>query len=72
MAISGAVSGATGVLIVNQDATGVRTLTLPATSKVIGGGSGAITLTTNANAIDILTWVYNGTNYFWNKGLNYN
>lgn len=72
LAISGAVNGMTGVLIVNQDNVGSRTLALPASSKVIGGGAGVITLTTTTNAIDILTWVYNGTNYFWNKGLNYN
>lgn len=72
LAFSGIAAGMTGVLIVKQDGTGSRTLTLPASSKVIGGGAGAITLTTTASAIDILTWVYDGTNYYWNKGLNYN
>jgi len=72
LAFAGTVAGMSGVLIVHQDGTGSRTLTLPAGSKVIDGGAGAITLTTTASAIDILTWVYDGTNYFWNKGLNYN
>jgi hypothetical protein len=71
LAFSGATSGMTGTLIVKQDGTGTRTLTLPAGSKVIGGGSGAITLSTAANAIDILTWTYDGTNYFWTYGKNY-
>lgn len=72
LAMSGWVNGQTGVLIVKQDATGSRTLALPASSKVINGGSGAITLTTAANAIDILTVVYDGTNYFWTHGKNFN
>lgn len=69
--IVGEANGMTGVLIVKQDATGSRTLALPAASKVIGGGAGAITLTTTANAIDVLSWVYDGTNFLWTKGLNF-
>lgn len=72
LAISGAVNGMTGVLIVKQDATGSRTLTLPATSKVVGGGAGTVTLTATAAAVDILTWVYDGSNYYWTYGTNFN
>lgn len=72
LAISGAASGMTGVLIVKQDATGSRGLALPSGSKVVGGGGGAVSLTATANAIDILTWVYDGTNYFWTLGKNFN
>lgn len=72
LAISGAAAGMTGVLIVKQDATGSRTLALPAGSIVIDGGAGAVTLTTTASAIDVLAWVYDGTNYFWTYGLNFN
>ena len=72
LAFSGLSAGMQGILIVTQDGTGSRTLTLPASSKVIGGGAGVITLTTTAGAVDILTWVYNGTSTYWNKGLNYN
>lgn len=71
LAISNAVSGDYGKLNITQDATGSRTITLPAGSKVIGGGSGAVTLTTTAAAIDVLTFFYDGTNYFWNIGKNY-
>lgn len=72
LAISGATNGATGVLIVKQDATGSRTLTLPAGSKVVNAGGGAVTLSTAANAVDILSFVYDGTNYWWTIGKNYN
>ena len=44
-----------------QDATGSRTVTWPATVKWPGGT--APTLTTTANAIDIVTFYYDGTNY---------
>jgi hypothetical protein len=70
LAISGAAAGFRGTLIVKQDATGSRTLTLPGSSKVTGGGAGAITLTATASAIDVLGVLYDGTNYFWTAGLN--
>jgi hypothetical protein len=72
LAFSGLAGGMSGTLIVKQDSTGSRTLALPASSKVISGGSGAVTLTTTANAIDILTWTTDGTNTYWNLGKNYN
>ncbi len=74
LAFSGLANGMTGTIIVKQDATGSRTLTLPAqcTNKVINGGAGAITLSTAANAIDILTFTYDGTNCYWTYGPNYN
>lgn len=68
LAFSGHVNGMTGTLIVKQDGTGSRTLALPATSKVNGTGAGVITLTTTASAIDILSWVYDGTNILWTYG----
>lgn len=72
LAFSGMAAGMEGNLIVRQDGTGSRTLVLPATSKVISGGSGAVTLTTTASAIDILSFVYDGSNYFWTIGKNFN
>lgn len=71
LAITGAVDPASGVLYVTQDGTGSRTLTLPANSKVIGGGAGAVTLTTTAGAVDILSFVKRGSNYYWTVGLNF-
>jgi len=69
--ITGEVDGATGLLIVKQDGTGGRTLTLPGSSLVINDGGGTVTLSTGANEIDILTWYYDGTNFFWTIGVNY-
>lgn len=71
LSITGAVSGSTGVLIVKQDGTGSRTLTLPGSSKVVGGGAGAVTLTTTASAVDILSFYYDGTNFWWTYGKNF-
>lgn len=65
------INGSCGTLIVKQDAVGGRTLTLPANSKVINGGAGAVTLESAANSYTILTFTYNGTYYFWNYGKNY-
>jgi len=58
-------------LVVRQDATGSRTLTLPAGSLVVNGGAAAIALTTTPNARDVLSCYYDGTNHFWSFGLNY-
>lgn len=59
IAITGAVSGQRGSLIVVQDATGTRTLTLPAGSKSSG------TPTTTADAANRYDYLYDGTNYWW-------
>lgn len=64
-------NGMTLSVVVIQDGTGGRTLTIPG-CKVIGGGAGAITLSTAANAQDILTfWRINNIIYC-NYGKNYN
>ena len=72
LAFSNTAAGEYYTLKVIQDGTGSRTLTLPGTCKVIGGGAGAVTLTTTAGAIDILCFYFDGTNYFVTVGLNYN
>lgn len=72
LSITNATNGMKGTLIVKQDATGSRTLTLPAGSKVVDGGGGTITLTTTPNAIDILSWTFDGANYYFTYGTNYN
>lgn len=71
LTITGAVSGSQGVLIVKQDNTGARTLSLPANSKVVNSGSGTWTPTAAANSIDVLAWIYDGTNYYWTVGKTY-
>jgi hypothetical protein len=59
-------------LTVKQDATGGRTLTLPALTKVINSGAGVVTLSTAANAIDILSFRWDGTILFCTYGKSYN
>lgn len=71
LAITGAASGSQGVIKVVQDGTGGRTLSLPATSKVVNSGSGAWTPTAAAGSTDILAWIYDGANYFWTIGKTY-
>jgi hypothetical protein len=61
------VNGATGILVVTQDATGSRTLTLPAGSLQNGGGGTAANIETAANATTILSFVYDGTSLFWTQ-----
>lgn len=72
--VSNLVSGGTYILRIVQDATPPRTLTLGTgcTWKVANGGAGAITLTNAANAIDVLTFYYDGANCYANLGNNYN
>jgi len=59
-------------LVVIQDGTGGRTLTLPAGVKVVNGGAGAVTLSSAANARDILTFFEIGDVIYCNVGRNYN
>jgi hypothetical protein len=68
LAITNPIAGSTGVLVVTQDGTGSRTLTLPSGSLVVNAGAGAIALTATASAKDVLSFYYNGTNYFWTYG----
>ncbi|MEN9959470.1 MAG: hypothetical protein RLZZ474_1714, partial [Bacteroidota bacterium] len=68
-------SGSYGTLVVTQDGTGGRTLTLPSgTNKVLGSASTTtIPLSSAANAKDILNFYYDGltSTYFWNVGQGY-
>ena len=56
-------------LVVIQDSTGGRTITWPSTVKWVGGT--APTLSTAANAIDIISFFYDGTNYYGVASLNF-
>lgn len=70
LVIDNALSGTSGLLIVKQDNVGNRTLALPANSIIVDGGNGSIALSTVANAIDVLSFVYDGTTYLWSYGKN--
>ena len=72
-------SGDYGTIILNQDFIGSRTLTFGTINgasgtnrhKVSNGGGGNVFLTSNPNAIDLLTFAYNGTNLYWTIGNDY-
>ncbi|NBW37567.1 MAG: hypothetical protein EBR30_21635 [Cytophagia bacterium] len=68
LAFSNAVIG-TYIIQVTQGATGANVLTYPASVKWAGGT--APTLTTTVGKTDILTFYYDGTNYYGNYSLNY-
>ena len=61
-------AGVTNVILkLIQDGTGSRTVTWPASVKWPGGT--APTLSTAAGAIDIVSFYFDGTNYFGQAGL---
>ena len=66
-------SGSYGTLVITQDGTGGRTLTLPSgTNKVLGSTSTtSVALSSAANAKDILNFYFDGTTYYWNIGQGY-
>lgn len=70
LAITNAVAGDYGTLVIIQSGS-TRTLALPAGSKVINGNAGILPLSTISGYIDIATFYYDGTTYFWNLGKNY-
>jgi hypothetical protein len=70
-------NGDYGTIILTQDGIGGRTITLnnvngsTGVHKVANGGAGIITLTSNPNAIDIVTFTYNGSTMYWTVGNDY-
>jgi hypothetical protein len=74
---TGLVKWGSYVLEINQDSTGGGvTFTLGAGGSCsawkIGGGSGAISLSSTAGAIDVLAWTFDGTNCVANFRTNFN
>ncbi|MFN5332718.1 MAG: tail fiber domain-containing protein, partial [Bacteroidota bacterium] len=68
--------GSYGTIVLTQDGTGGRTLTLPtlpgATNQVLGSTStSTVALSTTANSTDILNFYYDGTVVYWNIGQGY-
>ncbi len=62
-------AGGEYTLILNQDSTGGRTVDWPSSVKWPGGN--APTLTTDSNAIDVIRFVFDGTNYLGSFSLDY-
>lgn len=70
------VAGSYGTLVVNQDGTGSRTITLPSingvTNNILGSTStSTVALSTTANSKDILNFYFDGTTCYWNIGQGY-
>lgn len=63
--ISGMRPGTYGTIEIIQGGSGSNTLTLPANSKVANGGVGALSLSTTAGAIDVATFYYTGSTFYW-------
>ena len=72
--VSNLLAGGDYKLFVHQDATGGAALTFGTgcTWKVSGNGSGAITLTSTASAVDLLTIRYDGTTCWTTLTANFN
>ena len=66
LSISNVVSGDNGTLLIIQEGTG--TLTYPFGSRFIGGDSYTLS---GDGKIDILSFYYDGSNYYWNIGKDY-
>ena len=63
-------AGVTNVILkLIQDGTGSRTVTWPSSTTVKWAGGTAPTLSTAAGAIDIVSFYFDGTNYFGQAGL---
>ena len=72
--LSNLFAGNSGNIILQQGTSGNSTVTLTGTSynnHVVNGGSGVINLTQAANAIDIVSFLTDGTNVYWSTGYNY-
>lgn len=66
LTVTNALPGQVLMMMVTQDVTGGRTLSLPVGSKVGYGGGGAVGLTTTAGAIDIITGIVSPSGViFW-------
>ncbi|PZF71492.1 hypothetical protein DN068_18165 [Taibaiella soli] len=64
-------AGMYGSIIVTN--TGTSTISFGSgTNKVINGGGGAPTLTPVAGAVDVLSFLYDGTTFWWTVGNNFN
>jgi len=61
--------GARYSIIIKQDAVGSRTATWPATVKWAGGVAPVLTVT--ANKYDIVTFIWDGANYYGTAALNF-
>lgn len=71
LTLSNLADGDEGNIVITQDATGSRTLTVSPTPKVINGGGGAIVLTGTANSTDMISYTYTNSILYITYGKNY-
>ena len=64
-------NGGGGVLVVTQGAGGGHTLALPAGSKVAEDGAGVVVLSGTAGDVDVLTFTFDGSAYYWTVGTDF-
>lgn len=65
---AGAKNGERYLLKLKQDATGSRTVTWP---TILWRGGSAPTLTTTASEYDVISLIYDGTNYYGDSSLSF-
>ena len=66
--------GIYGTLVITQPGSGtIGSISLPSGGHhwVVGGGAGIPLLSTNFNAVDIITFYYDGTNFWWTYAPNF-
>ena len=71
LSITNVSAGDYGTLVITQGAGGGNTISPPASSVVVNGAGGILNITSNANAIDLLTFYYDGSTFYWNLGGDY-
>jgi hypothetical protein len=71
LSLSNVTNGSEGRIIIVQDSMGNRKLTLPSNSYNMDEGNGLLALSTIAGAIDIASFIYDGSRYYWTLHKNY-
>jgi hypothetical protein len=70
--LTGVTNGMYGTIKIIQGLSGSTMTFGTGTHKVANGGGGAIILSSGLGNEDILSFVYDGSTYYWNAGYNYN
>lgn len=70
-------NGDHGTIILTQGSGGNKTILLgtingsSATHKVVNSGNGIVSLSTNQDDVDVISFIYDGSNVYWTVNLNY-
>jgi hypothetical protein len=71
LTLSNLSSGDQGSIIITQDGVGNRTISLSPTPKIKDNGAGTIALSTGSTDVDIIKYIYDGSNLFAKVDLNF-